>query len=248
MQKDRNGIPLLGMVILLCVFTTFLSAQAPDTLWTKTYGGGADEEGWSIEQTDDGGYIMAGVTLSFGDGEQAYIVKTDADGDTLWNKIYSGAGRDYGVSIQQTFDTCYIIAGMYQLANSDVWFLKTDTDGDTLWTAKYGGAFWDRGLSVQQTSDSGYIVLGTSESFGNGRQFYTVKTAPDVGIEELVSKSIQSGFSGATIFSGPLLLPEGRECRLFDITGRVVAPEKVRPGIYFLEVDGKVTQKIIKLR
>jgi len=52
----------------------------------------------------------------------------------------------------------------------------------------------------------------------------------------------------ATIFRGPLQLPEGKECKVFDITGRVVAPDKLQPGIYFIEVDGVMTQKVVKVR
>ncbi|MDH4211633.1 MAG: hypothetical protein OEV79_09340, partial [candidate division WOR-3 bacterium] len=51
-----------------------------------------------------------------------------------------------------------------------------------------------------------------------------------------------------TIFRGPLQLPEGKECKVFDITGRVVEPNMIRPGIYFIEVDGVVTQKVVKVR
>lgn len=54
--------------------------------------------------------------------------------------------------------------------------------------------------------------------------------------------------SGTTIFSGPLLLPEGKNCKVFDITGRVVMPDKIKPGIYFIEIDGKITQKVVKVR
>jgi hypothetical protein len=70
---------------------------------------------------------------------------------------------------------------------------------------------------------------------------------PFEGIEEdkvIAEKRIR----GATIISGPLLLPEGKKCRVFDITGRVVAPDKMLPGIYFVEIDGHITQKVIKVR
>ena len=53
---------------------------------------------------------------------------------------------------------------------------------------------------------------------------------------------------GATIFSGPLQLPKGKNCKVFDVTGRVVAPDKIKPGIYFVEVDGKITRKVVKVR
>ena len=70
-----------------------------------------------------------------------------------------------------------------------------------------------------------------------------------VGIEEeLLIKPARKIEFGATIFSGPLLLPEGKECKVFDITGRVIIPDKMKPGIYFIEIDGQITQKVVKVR
>ena len=68
------------------------------------------------------------------------------------------------------------------------------------------------------------------------------------GIEENKTSIIESNDAGATIFSDPLLLPEGKKCKVFDITGRVVAPTNITRGIYFIEIDGVVTQKVVKVR
>lgn len=70
------------------------------------------------------------------------------------------------------------------------------------------------------------------------------------GVEErpVVSHVVKQSTIGATIFAGPLILPEGKKCKVFDITGRVVEPTKIEPGIYFIEVDGAVTQKVVKVR
>ncbi|MCK4790388.1 MAG: choice-of-anchor J domain-containing protein [Desulfobacteraceae bacterium] len=68
------------------------------------------------------------------------------------------------------------------------------------------------------------------------------------GIEEVVSHQIKRYHRGATIFRGPLQLPEGKKCKVFDITGRVVAPTNITRGIYFIEIDGVVTQKVVKVR
>ena len=68
------------------------------------------------------------------------------------------------------------------------------------------------------------------------------------GIEEIKVKAVNNNNFGATIFSGPLQLHERKNCKVFDITGRVVMPDKIKPGIYFIEVDGKITQKVIKIK
>ncbi len=143
-----------------------------DTLWTRTCGGSDSDWSYSVQQTSDGGYIIAGETESFGAGDDdVYLVKTDSDGDTLWTRTYGGSGYDRGRSVQQTSDGGYIIAGYtnsFGAGNTDVWLLKTDSSGDTLWTRIYGGRPYDYGRSVEQTSDGGYIIAGDTRSFGTG--------------------------------------------------------------------------------
>ena len=71
-----------------------------------------------------------------------------------------------------------------------------------------------------------------------------------VGVEEqpIVTPMEKHETLTATIFRGPLQLPKDKKCKVFDITGRVVEPSKIQPGIYFIEIDGVVTQKVIKIR
>jgi len=143
-----------------------------DTLWTHTYGGSSIDWGRSVRQTTDGGYIIAGHTMSFGAGsDDVWLLKTDADGDTLWTHTYGGSSSDAAYSVQQTTDGGYIVAGetfSFGAGRYDVWLLKTDTNGDTLWTHTYGGSDVDWGQSVRQTTDGGYIITGKTGSFGAG--------------------------------------------------------------------------------
>jgi hypothetical protein len=74
------------------------------------------------------------------------------------------------------------------------------------------------------------------------------KFYPFVGIEEGETEIVTQNDIITTIFRGPLRLPDGKKCKVFDITGRVVEPEKIQPGIYFVEIDGMVTQKVVKVR
>jgi len=152
-----------------------------DTLWTRTYGGTNEDAGFSVQQTSDGGYIIAGLTTSFGAGSyDAHLIKTDASGDTLWTRTYGGTSSDVGRSVQQTSDGGYIVVGFtysFGAGYADVYLIKTDASGDTLWTRTHGGTSSDLGWSVQQTSDSGYIIAGTNASFGGGDyDVYLIKT------------------------------------------------------------------------
>jgi hypothetical protein len=152
-----------------------------DAAWSKAFGGLGGDYGYSVQQTSDGGYIIAGITLSFGAGfRDIYVIKTDASGDTLWTRTYGGANDDHGYSVQQTLDGGYIVAGgtnSFGAAGFDVYLVKTNASGDTIWTRRYGMALDEEGYSVQQTSDTGYIIAGYTASFGAGRHdVYLIKT------------------------------------------------------------------------
>jgi hypothetical protein len=159
---------------------------AGDTLWTRAYGGTSTDESYSVVQTCDGGFVIAGYTWSFGvgtpDSVNVYLVKTDARGDTLWTRFYGGIGSDVGSSVRQTSDSGYIIAGTTCTFGStpdsdDVYLIKTDAQGDTLWTRTYGGKRNDGGRSVIQVADGGYVIAGYTFSFGAGSQdVYLIRT------------------------------------------------------------------------
>jgi hypothetical protein len=224
-----------------------------DTVWTKTYGGGFFDFGYSVEQTNDDGYIIGGSTSSFGAGwYDVYLIKTDALGDTNWTNTYGGADGDIGLQLATTTDGGYIITGYtlsFGAGNGDVYLIKTDSIGDTMWTTTYGGTDDDYGYSVWQTSDSGYIIAGMTRSFGaGGSDIYLIKTEPEPGIDEHQTSNISCKHITSTIFSGPLQLPEGKRCKVFDITGRVIMSETMKPGVYFIEVDGKIASKVVKVR
>ena len=158
------------------------TTSSGDTLWTRAFGGTSYEGGSSVQQTiPDGGYIIAGVTNSFGAGfYDAYLIKTNAGGDTLWTKTFGGTSDDDGYSVQETTDGGYILSGStYSFGEGmdDVYLIKTNAGGDTLWTKTFGGASWETGSCLQQTSDGGYIISGLTWSFGAGLgDAYLIKT------------------------------------------------------------------------
>jgi hypothetical protein len=155
-----------------------------DAVWTRTYGGPAGDWGWSVEETSDGGYIIAGLTWSFGAGlEDVYLMKTDSVGDTVWTRTFGGPAGDRGNSVGQASDGGYVIAGAtesFGAGSWDVYLIKTDGLGDTVWTRTYGGAAEDWGWSVEETSDGGYVIAGSTCSFGAGAEdVYLIKTDAD---------------------------------------------------------------------
>ncbi len=143
-----------------------------DTLWTRNFGGIETDNGYSVLQTSDGGYLATGSTRSFGSGSSdIFLVKVDSLGDSVWIKTCGSTGSEYGYSIQETDDGGYIIAGT---KGNDVYLVKTDSIGDSLWTRTYGG---NEGYSGRQTTDGGYIITGYIDlPEPNFRDVYLVKT------------------------------------------------------------------------
>jgi len=201
-------------VLLAAFFVSAAIADPGDTLWTRTYGGTGTDQGYSLQQTTDGGYILAGRTNSFGaGGYDMYLVKTDANGDSLWTRTYGGGSDEDGESVVQTTDGGYIVAGWTgRYPYYDVYLVKTDANGDTLWTRTYGGSSTDKGWSVQQTTDGGYIIAGYTNSFGAGNwDFYLVKTDANGdalwtrtygGTNADFGKSVQQTTDGGYIVAG----------------------------------------------
>jgi hypothetical protein len=150
-------------------------------IWVKTYGGINDDNASSVQQTSDGGYIVAGYTNSFGAGaNDFFLIKTDANGNVQWAKTYGGTSGEWANSAQRTSDGGYIVVGLtwsFGASGGDIFLVKTDANGNVQWAKTYGGAGWDQPYSVQQTSDGGYILTGETTSFGAGdRDFFLIKT------------------------------------------------------------------------
>jgi predicted secreted protein len=141
-------------------------------VWSETFGGAGDEWAFSVIQTSDGGYAIAGYTDSFGAGKMDFwLVKTDSFGSQEWNKTYGGAGYDWASSVIQTSDGGYVIAGSTNSSGEwgyDFWLVKTDSSGNQQWNKTYGGTNHDYASSVVQTIDGGYALAGIANSFGDG--------------------------------------------------------------------------------
>jgi len=124
---------ILGVVVIIGVLILTTPAEAVIT-FERTYGGTDYEKGFSVQETQDGGYIIAGLTESFGAGfYDVYLIKTNAAGDTVWTKTYGGTDLDDGCSVQETQDGGYIIAGVtwsFGAGESDVYLIKTDSLGN----------------------------------------------------------------------------------------------------------------------
>jgi len=134
-----------------------------DTLWTRTYGGTHSDYGFSVQQTNFGGYILLGE-LGRNNGNDIYLIKTNENGDTIWTRKYGEIGiRSTGYYVQQTSDGGYVLSGyIHWETGNDVYLIKTDSYGDTLWTRTFDNGLHEEGYTISQTSDGGYLIAGTS--------------------------------------------------------------------------------------
>jgi outer membrane protein OmpA-like peptidoglycan-associated protein len=140
-----------------------------DNAWTQIFGGEEIDQSFSIIEISDG-YIIVGWTHSHGSGNSdVWLIKTDLNGNKVWDKTYGGKERDRGLSVKKTNDSGYIIVGYTESFGNglfDLWLLKTDKNGNEEWNNTFGGGDYDYGLAVQQTKDEGFIITGYTSSSG----------------------------------------------------------------------------------
>jgi hypothetical protein len=147
----------------------------------QTIGGSYLDYAYSVINTSDGGFALAGYTYSDGAGSSdMWLVKTDDTGQVEWEQNYGGTKSDYGFSIIATIDGGYVLGGgteSYGAENTDMWLVKTDNQGEIEWNHTYGGINEDRATAVLMASDRGYVITGLTQSFGAGnRDMWLVKT------------------------------------------------------------------------
>jgi putative intracellular protease/amidase len=154
-----------------------------NVIWSKAFGGPGWEYGFSVSQTDDGGYIVTGYTSSDGAGSKdVYLIKTDSAGNEVWTKTYGGPGLDVGRSVLETSDGGYVVIGYtesFGAGESDAYLISTDSAGNEVWTKTFGGSGPEMGGSVDETSDGGYVIVGASGSYSDNSDVYLVKTNPE---------------------------------------------------------------------
>jgi hypothetical protein len=150
-----------------------------DTIWTRAIGGFSNDEAWSVSQTTDGGYIIAGDTYTGASSDfQVYLIRVNSSGDTIWTKKFGGVYGDWAYSISQAHDGGYIIAGHTQSFGSldgELYLIRTDSLGDSLWTRTYNPGFSASGSSVVQTANKNFIVAGTIRPIADHGDVFLLK-------------------------------------------------------------------------
>lgn len=224
-----SGNSFNGMYTHIFLIKTNLDG---DTLWTKIYGDnfdGFNNEGYSVQQTLDGGFIVTGFTNNFNTGSAVYLIKTNAIGDTLWTKTYGGGIHDVGQSVRQTLDGGCIILGntsSFGAGSNGIYLIKTESNGNMLWSKTYSGA---GGFSVQQTFDGGFIITGQTSFGAGGVDVYLLKTDAD-GV--VLWKRTFGGTSDDRAFS-----VQQTEDRGFILVGETYSFATSGTNVYLIKAD-----------
>jgi len=245
-----------------------------DTTWTKTFGGIYDDEAGYVLANPDGTYTIDAQISSNNllSGLDIYVVKIDANGNSIWTKTYGGNDKDVTHNIQPTSDHGYIIAGIsrsFGWINPDMWLVKIDSVGNVMWTRNYGSWFHDHCYVVKQTSDGGYIALGHEEDSNSITHVFFIKLngLGQLPVEEFAMNNIFTVYPNPTtglIKINLGFVEKGSIFKIYNALGQVVFLETVEssqtvnvkiidmkdrePGIYFVSIQSAkqlTTKKII---
>lgn len=154
-----------------------------DVVWESTIGGDKIDNGTSLVEMDDEGILVGGYSNSLGIGKagenprgfDAWVVKVDAGGGVIWNKILGGAGEEAVHAMEKTIDGDVICVGSSSSSDGDLtgnfggkdfWAFKLDPLGNYIWKKNYGSKGQDEARAVANTSDGGYIIAGSIDSTG----------------------------------------------------------------------------------
>jgi hypothetical protein len=205
--------------------------------WEKTFGGSGYDLIFSVEQTTDGGYILAGFTDST-DGDitttnkgiyDLWVLKLNASGTIQWQNTYGGSLVDQAQSVRQTSDGGYILTGVTSSNNGDVsgnhgaddcWILKITGTGTVEWQKTVGGGGNEYGYKIKQTADGGYILVGMNSS--NGYDYFIAKFN-GVGATQWANLMGGTGFDWATDIQqtsdGGYIVSGDTDSTNMDVTG-----------------------------
>lgn len=205
-------IGVVVCILLICILLCGCGSSEELSMdWSNNFGGQGNDRASAVQETIDGGYIIVGYTTSYGAGEKdIWIVKVDIDGEEEWSKTIGYIGNDIAMSVVQTSDTGYIIAGetaksIYGQWKQFPYLLKVDANGDEQWSKIINDFTSGAAYTVRQTSDDGYIICGGAgvgwlaklDVYGKEQWSRTF-----VGLEGDTAYSVRQTMDGGYIIAG----------------------------------------------
>ena len=180
-QTSDSGVILSGEIgTALSLTHSFLMKVTAkgDTDWFKSYGGYQFENGYSVKQTSDGGYIFTGYRCTLGStpyNQNVFLCRTDNHGNVLWDRIYQG---EMGYDVIETPDKDFILVGSTYISNvkrEDMLVIKTNSAGEMKWEKEIGGLGYDRAKKIIPTKDGGFLISGWTDSLTKTENYCLIK-------------------------------------------------------------------------
>ena len=250
------------------------SSGSPE--WIGHYGGPRSEDGHHILETADGGFLVAGRTNSYGNGDwDAYFIKLDSNGDTLWTRTSGGSAWDHCVCMAKAADGDYVAAGYtysFGVYGEDVYIVKISPDGDFRWTMTVGQAIQDEAFGIARTYDNGFILAG--RTYPSDSEIYLVRLASgETAIYDTLNRipddisllpNYPNPFNASTRIRYRVDHDGSVRLAIYDIIGNRVEvlcdgvqqagehiiawnAEKVSSGVYFARLETGAGTKTVKM-
>jgi hypothetical protein len=163
-----------------------------DSLWSNAIGGDENDQCYGVAQAEDGGFLLMGLTWSFG-GQHVWLIKIDEEGNTEWDEIYGGEYLNYGKEIIALPNGRFAIVGNTRerfggTYDDDDWLFVTESNGEIVWSKHFGGRRSEYGHCIGYIEDEGFVIGGTTSSFGGvSSNYWLLRT--DMYGDSLWSKS-----------------------------------------------------------
>lgn len=210
-----------------------------DIEWTRYYGGDRYDKGFSVARASDGGYVIAGYKTvpDRNYHYKFYLIKTSNEGFVEWERTYGGTVGDRALSVRQTADGGYIMAGYsesFGQGGNDIYVVKTDDCGNLEWQDIFGEYSDEIGECIRQVSDGNYVVTGHAEDFGGAyHDAFLMKIRPGhVGLAEemseftphkfIIQQNYPNPFNSATTICYNLPGPSDITIVIYDLLGREI--------------------------
>ena len=246
-MKNTGYSALIAVVITL--FSSY-NTYCQET-FHRTYGRFSLDQGRQLIKTSDGGYVITGIITLFNGNGDMYLIKLDANFDTLWTRAYGGASAEGAVSVNETTDGGLFVFGgtsSFGEGNSAFYAVRTDGNGDTLWTRTYGGYALESSSAAQQTSSGGFLMVGSTTSYGQGSgELYMVNI--DANGDSLWSRTYGENSASetanallATSDGGQILVGQGYNTSTSSTAGLVIKLDAAGDKTWARKLDASVEE------
>jgi hypothetical protein len=198
-QTDDGGYIIAGRTELFASYPDFYLIKTDSLgspMWSSAYGGEFSDEAHSVDVTEDGGYVIAGWTVSsssWGDAD-FFVIKTDSLGNTIWTRTRGGQSHECLYSVDATRDGGCVVVGtiLFSSTSDNIYLAKMTSSGDIVWESHLGGLESESGYSIGQTTDGGFIISGGTNSFGSGSSDLLLIKTDELGVAPEYDVSVVS--------------------------------------------------------